>query len=103
MSSWNANWSRWSVTISRVAVIGSPADRTGTAAWRPGTWSIPSQIIGFKRPSVNDHGNRGLEPRQVAYAPLAAAFSSEVVGNMDFPRRATLRRIQASGIGTNQK
>jgi len=37
------------------------------------------------------------------YAPLADAFSSAVVGSMDFPRLATLRRIHASGIGRNQK
>ena len=32
----------------------------------------------------------------------AAALSSAVVGSIDLPRRASLSRIQASGIGRNQ-
>lgn len=36
------------------------------------------------------------------YAPCAFALSSAVVGRIDFPRRATFRRIHARGIGRNQ-
>ena len=59
MSSWKANCSRWSVTISRVAVIGSPvvgSGRRSSVAGGPVAASclIPSQIIGINGRSVND-------------------------------------------------
>src|SRR6476661_5192963 len=66
MSSWKANCSRWSVTISRAAVIGSPVVGVGAArAPRracPGSYLIPSQIIGITGPSVNE-GLLGPSPR----------------------------------------
>jgi hypothetical protein len=40
--------------------------------------------------------------RRLSSYPWAAAFSSSVVGSIDFPSRATFRRIQASGMGRNQ-
>ena len=45
----------------------------------------------------------GAGARLPAAPQCAAALSSEVPGSIDFPRRTTLSRIQASGMGTNQK
>jgi hypothetical protein len=44
----------------------------------------------------------GPEGRAALGYPCAVAFSSEVPGSIDFPRRDTFRRIHASGIGMNQ-
>ena len=56
MSSWKANFSRWSVTISRVAVMQSSFRGTSGRAWRrsPTRVVIPSQIIGITGRCVND-------------------------------------------------
>src|SRR5215210_6629127 len=80
MSSWKANCSRWSVTISRVAVIGSPVVLGATlsvAAACPGSHLIPSQIIGINRRSVNDVPFSADETTDVGYESWAT-ISSEL-------------------------
>ena len=79
MSSWKANWSRWSVTISRVAVIGSPVVVRWRRLGRRGRGSlglvlIPSQIIGINGRSVNEPVVPGTptlarDPRLVVRVP----------------------------------
>ena len=50
MSSWKANWSRWSVTISRVAVIGSPVVGGATHGRRGGL----SRLVSNSDPDYRD-------------------------------------------------
>ena len=100
MSSWKAYCSRWSVTISRVAVIGSPVVGSGGASgaaagavWR--SHLIPSQIIGIKSPGVNDAARRIVfvwylpeDPLMRRVVDLSIAY--QVIGDgpiRDRPRR----------------